>query len=374
VTDFWGMRHTTRHKLFAISAFLVLMGCTSTKKPELKVRPSLTILNSTSQDPEELADLIVKSLSSEQDPKKALTDRLDNIFNPKIREGVILPLYDLLGEQALKEVLIEYYVNRPIEVFGDDFVGRVLGKNENVSGFLEMMLASGTPKGRLQIENYFKQKTSLSQLEMLQFSEILLDGGKFSESARVLAKVLYQLEGEYLARGEFASAELDFYQKDYAGAVEKLVDYLPQDRYREESVDMLVDGLILMDDLNKAFRYLKVYATYKNDDEPKIHVLRGKLFLFAKNYRESHKQWARAKDLGSRDEQYWLLSFFLSHYFPEGIPDSDMGPFLAWHKGRLSGTGLDLVRYDIYLDQYQKLSRHKQELVPRLRPFSRQTP
>lgn len=356
-----------RRELLTVCLLMLMMGCSSQEPIEKKFRPTLQILNSREESPAVLASQIARSVQFEKNPKGELAARLENIFHPQVRASLLIPLYDEFSRNGeLVSVLIRHFQSQPPEELDEKFLEEILRRQEHFSELLEIWLNLGRKEGFPQIEKELMRRANLSPLQMLQLAEVMFEQAKFAKGALALSRALPVLNGHLLQRAEFLNGKLDFYQKDFPSAVEKFKPVLMHGKHRNEMVFMLTDALILMEDLNRAFRYLKVYGTYLTEGDSSIHVMRGKLFLFAKNYRESRKQWERALELGSRSEQSHLLAFFLSHYFPE-ISIDQMGTFASWKKGRISGTGLGLTRYDIWLDQYSRLSRHDQDLLARLR-------
>lgn len=359
--------HLRKRELFAVCLLMLMMGCSSHDPIEKKFRPTLQILNSREEDPSALASQIAQSVRFEKNPQGELAARLENIFHPEVRASLLIPLYDEFSRnEELVSVLIRHFQSQPPEELDQKFLAAILKREGHFSELLEIWLNLGRKEGFPQIEKELLRRANLSPLQMLQLAEVMFEQAKFAKGALALSRTLPVLDGELLQRAEFLNGKLDFYQKDFAAALEKFKPVLMHGKYRSETVFMLTDALILMEDLNRAFRYLKVYGTYLTEEDSSIHVMRGKLFLFAKNYRESRKQWERALELGSSSEQSQLLAFFLSHYFPE-ISIDQMGTFANWKKGQLFGTGLSLSRYDIWLDQYSRLSRHDQDLLARLR-------
>jgi hypothetical protein len=164
--------------------------------------------------------------------------------------------------------------------------------------------------------------------------------------------------------------KLAFYEKKWKECADYLLPIFNADLNKDDCVEYLVDSFIMMNELPKAFRVVKVYSMSCFENS-KMHLLKAKTLLFAKHVHEARKSWDIARTLGATGEKFQSMAFFLSLYWPEQFSKEQLGEFRDWSNGRVSfghlqGNYLAQMRRNLYATQYGLLGRHDEELARQL--------
>lgn len=355
--------------IFIIITLLLATGCGKKNRPKVKARPSFLMMatqaDGVSSWIDELADLV----NSSNNPEEELINRLDEVYSTRMQTKIMFPLFDRLQKPFLKKQLLEYFVKNSSRELPPNFFERVKESNEYLSELMDVYFASGVSKYAKELEEIYREKKRLSLKELVQLSELLVKQGKFAESSKYLSHYLPKFSKQERIRASFLLGKIAFFQEDYKVANSYLKPLFHVPSYREIVVDYIVDALILQKQFKTASRFIKVYSL-QNFESAHPHTLNSKVLLFSKNYKVALKEWKIAKDLGADSSAFQIQSFYMSHYYPKFVENSDMGIFYIWKKGQMGKVppirSIAFQNRRSYLNQYKLLSMKDNNILQKV--------
>lgn len=352
--------------LFIIFSLLFATGCGKKNRPKVKARPSFLMMATQADGVNSWIDGLADIVNNSDRPEEELVNRLDEVYSTRMQTKIMFPLFDRLKKPYLKKQLLQYFVKHSSSTLPKTFFERVKKSDKYLSELMDVYFASGVTNHAKELETLYRKKKRLSLRELIQLSELLVKQGKFAESSKYLRHYLPKFSKKERIRASFLLGKIAFFQEDYkvANAYLKPLFHVPT--YREIVVDYIVDAFILQKKFKTASRFIKVYAL-QNFESAHPHTLNSKVLLFSKNYKVALKEWKIAKDLGADSSAFKIQSFYISHYYPKYVKDSDMGIFSIWRKGNLGKVppvrSLDFQNRRSYLNQYNLLSMKDEKIL-----------
>ncbi|MCO4783764.1 MAG: hypothetical protein KC646_15660 [Candidatus Cloacimonetes bacterium] len=355
--------------ILLIFSLLLLTGCGKKNRPKIKARPSFLMMATQADGVNDWIDDLADLVNTSDRPEEELVNRLDEVYSTRMQTKIMFPLFDRLEKPYLKKQLLLYFAKNSSSILPENFVNRVKKSDKYLSEMMDIYFASGVVKHAKELETLYRNKKRLSLKELIQLSELLVKQGKFAESSKYLRHYLPKFAKQDRIRASFLLGKIAFFQEDYKVANAYLRPLFHVASYREIVVDYIVDSFILQKKFKTASRFIKVYAL-QNFESAHPHTLNSKVLLFSKNYKVALKEWRIAKDLGADSSAFHIQSFYMSHYYPKSVKDSDMGIFAVWKKGHLGKVppirSLAFQNRRSYLNQYNLLSMKNDKILQKV--------
>jgi hypothetical protein len=359
----------TKFKTILLVSIFLTVGCKDRKTVKPEKSPSLLMMYSNRDNALLIAQRLKKKCAVYAgDSKEFLLEKLRDIYNDETHHALLMPLLDEFKDnQELLDVVYEYYRQHPVKWFPKKFFAKLLTKDKQFTGMLDIYLASGVYEHANQLVGFFRDRKRLTAHELVQFCELLLLTGEFGRVKLYMAKCLPRFRGGMKDRATLLLGKVAFYNREFKEALPYFIS-LFKGQMKDRVVHYLVDSLVMMGQNQKASKLVKVYSMAKFESA-EVHLLRAKVALFSKNVEQSKRAWDIAKKLGAHGEDSEILAFFLSVYFPTAFTGKELGRFQLWQSGsrpQISTRHIEFYRDEIYVKQYEKLAKHDPELLQKL--------
>ncbi|PCJ17094.1 MAG: hypothetical protein COB02_14660 [Candidatus Cloacimonadota bacterium] len=356
------------YTLLIVSLFFTT-GCGKKNRLKTKARKSFLMMVNSPKEVTEWVSNLANEVNESATPEKRLLSGLDEMFSNRKQNNVIFSLFDKIKKPFLKKYVLEYYAENSSEEIPKDFMERVRKSGQYLSSMMDIYFASETILHAKELEQLYRKKKRVTLKEILQLSELLMNQGKFAESSKYLLFHLKNFPKESRKRASFLLGKMAFFQENYKVCNSYLKPLFHLPKYKKKVVDYIVDSFILQKEFLSASKFIEVYrASDFTNAHP--HVLKSKIFLFSNHYKVALKQWIMSKNMGADSIAFQIQSFYLSHYYPREVQESDMGIFASWKKENIGFIppikSLDFQSRRSYVNQYNLLSRKDSEILSKI--------
>jgi hypothetical protein len=344
-----------------LALLCVAMGCEKNSDFKKEQGGSLLLMYARTENGQNVAARIAADVLrvGVEKGRLLLCNRLDDVYNTELKDSLLPLLYEELRIMPeLRKALLGYYTRKPPRKLSEEFYRQMWRKDSFFTDFIDVYIAAGSTHRLGELIAWFENKGGLTEAELLRYAELVFINGDLSKANLVIDKKPDWSMENLQARAILLAARIAFYQSRYRHCVELLLSFFEL-RCESPAIDILVDAFLLLREPQKASKMLSVISSgcFETAD---YHVLQSKVMLFSKNHHDALRHWEIARSLDSKGERFEVLSFYLSHYFPDKVPSEAIGRFRDWQNtgGRRNATDpLRFYRDRIYLAEYESLYR-----------------
>lgn len=349
----------------------VAVGCVKNSDIKNDQGGSLLLMYAQTENAQDVANRIAADVlqSGVEKGRFLLCTRLDDVYNSSLRDELLVLLYKSWKfSPELRKSLLDYYTRKPPSQLSENFYDLLLCKDDYFLELLDIYIAFASQYKIKELLSWFEQKRSLSEAEFLRYVELVFMKGDLSRANLLLLNRTQWSTERHRLQAALLTAKIAFFQSRYQHCIQQLLSSFEL-QCQSPVIEFLVDAFLLLHETQKASKVLSIISS-DCFETGAYHVLQAKLMLFAKNPYEALRHWEIARGLNSEGERFCILSFYLSHYFPDKIPLEAMGRFADWRAGKFNDLdlpSLSLHRERIYLVEYESLNRADERVKETLR-------